>query len=296
MRRGIAAARTGVRGLVLAAVVALLVAGMAGCHPNSIDEFRAGMEDEPVYAKMSAREQPLVVTGSGWLVPQGSRAWSTNVHFGVEIENTDEYFVVNGAVLRVLGIDANGVLKLDSRVSLPVVFAGEKLVLAGIAPGMIEGAEAEGLQVLFAVEDGVGELRSLPHGAISDGDSVTDYDYAELAFPEGLYQVSELVADQYGRDSWTFSGTVTLSPDVEVNERLLGEASVSCVQLSLVFRDEAGAILCGNECIVDGLVAGEPAEFMFDCILPYGFEYASVEVYARPWTPGAALTADWGGN
>ena len=196
-------------------------------------------------------------------------------------------------MLRVLGIDATGVLKLDSRVSLPVVFAGEKLVLAGIAPGMIEGAEAEGLQVLFAVEDGVGELRSLPHGAISDGDSVIDYDYAELAFPEGLYQVSELVADQYGRDSWTFSGTVTLSPDVGVNERLLGEASASCVQLSLVFRDEAGAILCGNECIVDGLVAGEPAEFMFDCILPYGFEYASVEVYARPWTPGAALTADW---
>ena len=101
MRRGIAAARNGVRGLVLAAVAALLVAGMAGCHPNSIDEFRAGMEDEPVYAKMSAREQPLAVTGSGWLVPQGSRAWSTNVHFGVEIENTDEYFVVNGAVLRV---------------------------------------------------------------------------------------------------------------------------------------------------------------------------------------------------
>ncbi len=296
MRRGNAAARIGAWGFVLAAVVALLVAGMAGCHPNSIDEFRAGMEDEPVYAQMSAREQPLVVTGSGWLVPQGSRASSTSVHFGVEIENTDEHFVVNDAVLRVLGIDANGVLKLDSRVSLPVVFAGEKLVLAGIVPGVIEGGEAEGLQVLFAVEDGVGELRSLLHGAISDGNSVIDYDYAELAFPEGLYQVSELVADQYGRDSWTFSGTVTLSPDVEVNERLLGEASASCVQLSLVFRDEAGTILFGNECIADGLVAGEPAEFMFDCILPYGFEYASVEVHARPWTPGAALTVDWGGN
>ncbi len=291
MRKEIGSGRCRRWRVVVAAVATALAISLLGCHPNSIDEFREGMGDESVASPVSAHAQPLSVVESGWLVPQGRKAMSSSMHFGVEIENADVANVVNGAVLRVIGVDANGVLKFDRRVEIPVIFAGERLVLAGVAPATIEAGESDGLQTLFAIEEDAGMLRSLPRSELAGGNTI-DYDNAELAFPEGLYEVSELVADQYGLDSWMFSGTVELSPDAVVNERLLGTASVSCAQLSIVFRDEAGAILCGDECIVDGLVAGEPAEFMFNCILPYGFEYASVEVHARPWTPGAVLTAE----
>lgn len=264
---------------------------LSGCHPNSVDEYRQQSEDSPLRltATTQSKGNPLRIVESGWILPQGKHSFSSNVHFGVVLQNTSEWEVVRSAAVRVMGIDREGLLLFDSRISVPAVFANETVYLGGKALANLSKEDGEGLQVLFAVENDAGELLALFEEDPSR-EGAGEFDLEAVSFPEGAYEISEIAIDQYAREAWTFEGGVTLADGESMDETVIGEAKASSVCLSLILRDDDGEIVYGDAVFVDGLIEGEPAEFAFDCILP--FEYATYEVHARPWTPGATLLAD----
>lgn len=264
MTRGVSrAARVSARCCALFAG-ALVVAALAGCaapapapsglvHDGSLGSdsassdaaaaTRAGADaagESAAGAPAAADAQPLAITETGWWAKDGF------VHYGIMVENPNDDAVARGTIVHVTCYDAEGTITWEQDDEIALVGPGQTIGFAGDAgdgwqPARVEFSLSEG-STAWEPADGFAEPFTI--------ESFEDTD--KLYF---RYEVTGQIANHTGDYA-------------------------STADLSIILRDDAGAIIAGYTGSAYRMKADRTKDFLVT--LQSAPAHASCAVYAQP--------------
>lgn len=230
-------------------IVAIAAAGalaftLAGCSSNTVESRPS---EEPASNLVQKEEAPkdLNVVESGW-----SEQADGMISYAAIVENPNAAWMANYANVTVTGKDANGAILFSNKDTLPYVFPGGKQAICSGAN--VDAASLSDIEVTASVAD-----KNWTQETVQAADADT------------VLQVTNLneIAGEYG--DYSFTGELLSNMDDPMN----------AVHISIVIRDESGAIVRGCDTYVNDVAPGSTTPFQ-----AYAFgdmpEHASYEAYA----------------
>ena len=215
---------------------------LAGC--GSSDEDDGSSSTESAATEESKEPQPPELVETGYTI-----IYDSVVQYGVGWTNPNSNYEIQYPVLKVTGYDADGSITFAVEQTMNFLQPGETQYFA-CSSGGIEGT--------VSVEFSVSELE--------------DYNFVESdeeAVEYFTISNTNVVDDGYG--SLYFTGEITTNVELE---------DYSEVWLSVILRDDSGAIIYGSNGFVTQAAEGETTAFEILASEPP--EYASYEIYAMP--------------
>lgn len=247
-------------GIVAAIVIAAIVAGVIlfprmfdgdddAAVPNASD-VPATHEDRPQSGQSeSTNANPLELVETGWSADE-----SGYIHYAFGLRNTSDSLCVRFPSVEITGRDDDG----------SVLFSDTQVLMVSFPGGTTYFGSQAG--------NGNGTVPATVDFTVLEPE---DYTYEHSSESASFEAVNLNVAsDGYGGE--IFAGEISAVND---SERVREQSSQLAV--SLVLRDDAGAIIYGSGTFVDWPAEGGSRPFSMDVLdLP---AYDSFEVYAQPW-------------
>ena len=260
MTRGVSrTARVGARCCALFAG-ALVAAALAGCaapapapsglvHDGSLGSDSASNGaaaavraggDSAAGASATADAQPLAITETGWWAKDGF------VHYGIMVENHNDDAVARGTTVHVTCYDADGAVTWEQDDEIALVGPGQTIGFAGDAGDGWQPARVE-----FSLNEG-----------------------------STAWEPAEGFAEPFTIES--FEDTDKLYFRYEVTGRIANHTGdyASTADLSIILRDDAGAIIAGYTGSAYRMKADRTKDFLVT--LQSAPAHASCAVYAQP--------------
>ncbi|KFI84137.1 Serine/threonine protein kinase [Bifidobacterium pullorum] len=192
---------------------------------------------------------PLELVETGWSADE-----SGYVHYAFGLRNTSDSLCVRSPSIEITGRGEDGTVLFSATQVLMVSFPGETTYF---------GAQAG---------NGNGIIPATVDFTVLEPE---DYNY-ETSSESASFKASNLHAASDGYGGEIFSGEISVAKDsARVRERS------SQLNVSLVLRDDAGAIIYGFDTYVDWPPEGGSRPFSMDVYDPPAYD--SFEVYAQPW-------------
>ena len=231
------------RGFLAVAGVSALA--LAGCGSSDEDEGSAGSaSSEAETAEEEAEPQPPELVETGYSI-----IYDSVVQYGVCWTNPNSNYEIQYPVLKITGYDADG----------GITFADEQ-IMNFLQPGETQyfACSCGGIEGTVSAEFSVSELED--YNFVESSEELVEY-----------YTISNtnVVDDGYG--SLYFTGEITTNVELE---------DYSEAWLSVILRDDSGAIVYGSNGFVTQAAEGETTAF--EVLADEPPEYASYEIYAMP--------------
>ena len=192
---------------------------------------------------------PLELVETGWSADE-----SGYVHYAFGLRNTSDSVCIQFPSVEITGRDDDGTVLFSDTQVLVVSFPGETAYLgsqAGNGNGTVPAT------VDFTV------LEPEDYNYVNSGESAS-------------FRADNLSAASDGYGGEIFSGEISVVKD---SARVREQSSQ--LNVSLVLRDDAGAIIYGFDTYVDWPPEGGSRPFSMDVFDPPAYD--SFEVYAQPW-------------
>ena len=228
------------------AVAGASALALAGCGSSDEDEGSTGSaSSEAENAEAEAEPQLPEIVETGYTVIDGEY-----VMYGVCWTNPNTGYEIQYPVLKITGYDESGAITFADEQIMNFLKPGETQYFGCLA-GSVEGTAT--------AEFSVGELE--------------DYNFVESdEEPVEYYTISNTNVVDNGYGGFNFTGEITTEVELE---------DYSEAWISVILRDDSGAIVYGNNDFVTVAAEGETTAFeVLAGTLP---EYASYEIYAIPW-------------
>lgn len=214
-----------------------------GTDPSVRDPAGGGAHGDAEYGN------PLELVETGWSVDE-----SGYVHYAFGLRNTSDSVCIQFPSVEITGRDDDGTVLFSETLIMANAFAGETVYFGseigngnGIVPATVD----------FTV------LEPEDYNYVNSGESAS-------------FRADNLSAASDGYGGEIFSGEISVVKD---SSRVREQSSMLAV--SLVLRDEAGAIVYGYSTFVDWPPEGGSRPFSMDVYDPPAYD--SFEVYAQPW-------------
>ncbi|WP_419004523.1 serine/threonine-protein kinase [Bifidobacterium pullorum] len=192
---------------------------------------------------------PLELVETGWSVDE-----SGYVHYAFGLRNTSDSLCVRSPSIEITGRGEDGTVLFSATQVLMFSFPGETTYF---------GAQAG---------NGNGIIPATVDFTVLEPE---DYNY-ETSSESASFKSANLHAASDGYGGEIFSGEISVAKDsAHVREQS------SQLNVSLVLRDDAGAIIYGFDTYVDWPPEGGSRPFSMDVFDPPAYD--SFEVYAQPW-------------
>ena len=214
-----------------------------GTDPSVRDPAGGGAHGDAEYGN------PLELVETGWSADE-----SGYVHYAFGLRNTSDSVCIQFPSVEITGRDDDGTVLFSDTQVLVVSFPGETTYFgsqAGNGNGTVPAT------VDFTV------LEPEDYNYVNSGESAS-------------FKADNLSAAPDGYGGEIFSGEISVVKD---SARVREQSSMLAV--SLVLRDDAGAIVYGYSTFVDWPSEGGSRPFSMDVIDPPAYD--SFEVYAQPW-------------
>ena len=233
----------------------------AGTQPNtspddndddmvpSPDSSTQDSEDDDATRGDAAYGNPLELVETGWSADE-----SGYVHYAFGLRNTSDSVCIQFPSVEITGRSEDGSVLFSHTQVLMVAFPGETAYFgsqAGNGNGIVPAT------VDFTI------LEPEDYGYVNSSESAS-------------FKVDNLNAAPDGYGGEIFSGEISVAKD---SERVREQSSQ--LNVSLVLRDDAGAIIYGFDMYVDWPPEGGSRPFSMDVFDPPAYD--SFEVYAQPW-------------
>lgn len=192
---------------------------------------------------------PLELVETGWSADE-----SGYVHYAFGLRNTSDSVCIQFPSVEITGRSEDGSVLFSHTQVLMVAFPGETAYFgsqAGNGNGIVPAT------VDFTI------LEPEDYGYVNSSESAS-------------FKVDNLNAAPDGYGGEIFSGEISVAKD---SERVREQSSQ--LNVSLVLRDDAGAIIYGFDTYVDWPPEGGSRPFSMDVFDPPAYD--SFEVYAQPW-------------
>lgn len=214
-----------------------------GTDPSVRDPAGGGAHGDAEYGN------PLELVETGWSADE-----SGYVHYAFGLRNTSDSVCIQFPSVEITGRSEDGSVLFSHTQVLMVAFPGETAYFgsqAGNGNGIVPAT------VDFTVLE------------------PEDYNY-EISSESASFKVDNLNAAPDGYGGEIFSGEISAVTD---SQRVREQSSQ--LNVSLVLRDDAGAIIYGFDTYVDWPPEGASRPFSMDVFDPPAYD--SFEVYAQPW-------------
>lgn len=214
-----------------------------GTDPSVRDPAGGGAHGDAEYGN------PLELVETGWSADE-----SGYVHYAFGLRNTSDSVCIQFPSVEITGRDDDGTVLFSDTQVLVVSFPGETTYFgsqAGNGNGTVPAT------VDFTV------LEPEDYNYVNSGESAS-------------FRADNLSAASDGYGGEIFSGEISVVKD---SARVREQSSMLAV--SLVLRDDAGAIVYGYSTFVDWPPEGGSRPFSMDVFDPPAYD--SFEVYAQPW-------------
>ena len=214
-----------------------------GTDPSVRDPAGGGAHGDAEYGN------PLELVETGWSADE-----SGYVHYAFGLRNTSDSVCIQFPSVEITGRDDDGTVLFSDTQVLVVSFPGETAYFgsqAGNGNGTVPAT------VDFTV------LEPEDYNYVNSGESAS-------------FRADNLSAASDGYGGEIFSGEISVVKD---SARVREQSSQ--LNVSLVLRDDAGAIIYGFDTYVDWPPEGGSRPFSMDVIDPPAYD--SFEVYAQPW-------------
>ena len=192
---------------------------------------------------------PLELVETGWSVDE-----SGYVHYAFGLRNTSDSLCVRSPSIEITGRGEDGTVLFSATQVLMFSFPGETTYF---------GAQAG---------NGNGIIPATVDFTVLEPE---DYNY-ETSSESASFNASNLHAASDGYGGEIFSGEISVAKD---SARVREQSSQ--LNVSLVLRDDAGAIIYGFDTYVDWPPEGGSRPFSMDVFDPPAYD--SFEMYAQPW-------------
>lgn len=192
---------------------------------------------------------PLELVETGWSADE-----SGYVHYAFGLRNTSDSLCVRSPSIEITGRGEDGTVLFSATQVLMFSFPGETTYF---------GAQAG---------NGNGTVPATVDFTVLEPE---DYNY-EISSESASFKADNLSAASDGYDGEIFSGEISVAKD---SARVREQSSMLAV--SLVLRDDAGAIVYGYSTFVDWPSEGGSRPFSMDVIDPPAYD--SFEVHVQPW-------------
>lgn len=214
-----------------------------GTDPSVRDPAGSGAHGDAEYGN------PLELVETGWSADE-----SGYVHYAFGLRNTSDSVCIQLPSVEITGRGEDGSVLFSETLIMANAFAGETVYF---------GSE---------IGNGNGIVPATVDFTVLEPD---DYSYVNSS-ESASFKADNLSAAPDGYGGEIFSGEISVVKD---SARVREQSSMLAV--SLVLRDDAGAIVYGYSTFVDWPSEGGSRPFSMDVIDPPAYD--SFEVYAQPW-------------
>ena len=194
-------------------------------------------------------DNPLELVETGWSADE-----SGYVHYAFGLRNTSDSVCIQFPSVEITGRSEDGSVLFSQTQVLMVAFPGETTYF---------GSQAG---------NGNGTVPATVDFTVLEPE---DYNY-EISSESASFKADNLSAASDGYGGEIFSGEISVAKD---SARVREQSSQ--LNVSLVLRDDAGAIIYGFDTYVDWPPEGASRPFSMDVFDPPAYD--SFEVYAQPW-------------
>lgn len=214
-----------------------------GTDPSVRDPAGGGAHGDAEYGN------PLELVETGWSADE-----SGYVHYAFGLRNTSDSVCIQFPSVEITGRDDDGTVLFSETLIMANAFAGETVYF---------GSE---------IGNGNGIVPATVDFTVLEPD---DYSYVNSS-ESASFKADNLSAAPDGYGGEIFSGEISVVKD---SARVREQSSMLAV--SLVLRDDAGAIVYGYSTFVDWPSEGGSRPFSMDVIDPPAYD--SFEVHVQPW-------------
>ena len=214
-----------------------------GTDPSVRDPAGGGAHGDAEYGN------PLELVETGWSADE-----SGYVHYAFGLRNTSDSVCIQFPSVEITGRSEDGSVLFSQTQVLMVAFPGETTYF---------GSQAG---------NGNGTVPATVDFTVLEPE---DYNY-EISSESASFKADNLSAASDGYGGEIFSGEISVAKD---SARVREQSSQ--LNVSLVLRDDAGAIIYGFDTYVDWPPEGASRPFSMDVFDPPAYD--SFEVYAQPW-------------